>query len=113
VNSEKTLGQIAYESLNDRIFSMRVEWKHASDATRKDYEYIAQAVSAAVQPKWLPISTAPKDEPLIVVANGIVQNIMAKHYGEGEWFDSDDYHLQGFEPTHYMLPPPAPKKEWK
>jgi hypothetical protein len=42
----KTLGQIAYESVNTKAFGY--SWEAASAGTKKEYEFLAQAVRAAV-----------------------------------------------------------------
>jgi len=105
----KTLGQIAYEA-----HQPHAPWEYVRPVEKASWQDIADAIAAAVQPKWLPISTAPIDTPVLVVWCGVVQNAIVELSSDGAWAESaGDDPWDDFYPTHWMPLPPAPKEEEK
>jgi hypothetical protein len=64
--------------------------------------------------EWQPISTAPKNEPVLIYVAGEHRIGFLKHgNGWNQWqLIPGKYTIpQGFAPTHWMLLPPAPPPE--
>lgn len=57
---------------------------------------------------WQPIGCAPDDEPLLLIANRLVQNVLA-FKEDGIWRSAETGdEMEDFHPTHWMRMPAPP-----